>query len=129
MRKRLQQLVMLVIIAMFVLAFLVVPVAANGNGGNGAGLAMALMIAGFIAPYLAQMLKKLFGDLEALPALWLSFVVAVVISIVALVVTGELGWTTPPSDPIRAVTWFLQFVGSVFAIATLVYKTLIKRPE
>lgn len=132
MRKRLQRMfdigAILVIVTMLVLV-MTVPVWAANDDGNGAGEGLALMIAGFIAPYLTQVLKRLFGDLESMPALWLSFVVAVVISLVALVITGELGWTTPPSEPVAFVTWFLQFVGGVFGIATLVYKVLIKRPE
>ena len=128
--KRLQRWFGIGVILVILMLVLAVPVwAASGDGGSVTGIALALVIAGAIAPYLTQVLKKLFGDLEALPALWMSFAVAVLVSFIALTVTGELGWTAPPSEPIAAATWFLQFVGSVFGMATLVYKLLIKRPK
>lgn len=129
--KRLRRLfsirAMLVIVMLFVLA---VPVwATNGDDWNVGGLALALAIAGLIAPWLTQLLKKLFGDVEGLAALWATFVVAILVSLVALIITGELGWTAPPSDPVAWGTWFLQFVGGVFTMATLIYKHFISRPE
>jgi len=113
-------------------ALLATPVLAADNGGDEGNItakALALLFAGLIAPYLTQWLKKVFGDVEALPALWIAFGVSVALSAICLLVTGELGWTAPPSEPIAAVTWFFEFAGTVFALATLVYKVLIKRPE
>lgn len=91
--------------------------------------ALAMLVAGIVAPYLTQWLKKRFGGLEARPALWVAFAVAVGLSAVALIVTGEMGWVPPLGEPVQAVTWFLEHVGVVFTLATLIYKTLISKPE
>jgi len=116
---------MLILLLVLVLA---VPVAAanSGDGGGITGEALALLIAGLVAPYLTQWLKKLFGSLEARPALWLAFGVSAVVAVIALLVTGELGWTLPPGEPIQAVVWFLEHTGIVFALATLVYHQFIR---
>ena len=90
---------------------------------------LALFVAGLIAPYLTQFVKKLFGDHGGVPAVWLSFGVAMAISAVALILTGGLGWITPPTEPTAAFEWFAKYVGVIYALSTLVYKNLISRPE
>ena len=89
---------------------------------------LALFVAGLFAPYLTQGLKKLFGNVEALPAVWLSFGVSIVVAALALVATGELGWVTPPTDPTQTFVWLAKYVGVIYGLATLVYKNIIKRP-
>ncbi len=116
-----------VILALLALA-LPVLAAGDGVGGIVGGEALALLMAGFVAPYLAQFLKRAFGGLEALPALWVSFGTSVVVALVALFITGELGWTSPPAEPVALLTWFSTIAGSVFALATMVYKLKIKPP-
>ena len=123
--KRLMSLLFLVVSVVALVLIMAVPVAAGGEGAV-TGEALALLIAGLVAPYLTQWLKRLFGGLEAKPALWLSFGVSVVIATLALIVTGQLGWTAPPGEPVEVISWFAQFAGAVFALATLVYKTFIK---
>lgn len=112
------------------LVIIVVPtLASDGENGNITAEALALLLAGFVAPILAQWLKRFFGDVEALPALWLSFATAVVIAVIALFITGVLGWSAPPLDPIGLFSWFGELALAVFGLATLVYKNLIKKPE
>lgn len=96
--------------------------------GNVTAELLALFVAGLIAPYLTQLLKILFGNTEGTRALWLSFGVAILISAVALLLTGEMGWVTPPTEPTLAFAWFAKYVGVVYALSTLVYKNLISRP-
>ena len=84
--------------------------------------AIALLIAGLIAPWLAQAIKdwlKLSGGAAA----WLAFVVSVVVALVAVVVTGGLA-AVPWADPPAAVVALAGICGAVFAIATLVYQSL-----
>ena len=120
----------LLVWALLFLFVIVVPaVASNGEGGNVTAEALALLLAGFVAPYLAQVLKRLFGDVEAMPALWLSFVVSVLLAAVAMLITGALGWSMPPLDPIGLVSWVFELGLMVFGLATLVYKNLISKPE
>lgn len=89
----------------------------------------ALFVAGVVAPYLTQVLKKFFGDTEGITALWLSFGVSVGISVAALVLTGELGWVSMPANPTAAIGWFVKYAGVIYALSTLIYKNLIGRPE
>ena len=118
-----------IVVLVFLSLALAVPVAAdNGNGGGGVtARALAMLIAGLVAPYLIQWLKKLFGGLEARPALWLAFAAAVLLSALSLLVTGEMGWTPPAGEPVQAMTWFLEHVGVVFALATIVYHQFISK--
>ena len=124
--KRLMNLPFLVVFVVALVVIMAVPVWAAGGEGAVTGEALALLIAGLVAPYLTQWLKGLFGGIEAKPALWLSFGISVVIAALALIVTGQLGWTAPPGEPVESISWFVQFAGAVFALATLVYKTIIK---
>ena len=116
--------------ALLFLFVIVVPtMASDGEGGSVTAEAFALILAGFVAPYLAQMLKRMFGDVEAMPALWLSFAVSVVLAITAMLVTGVLGWSTPPLEPVDLVSWVFELGLAVFGLATMVYKNLISKPE
>ena len=114
------------VLVLLLVLVVAVPVAAASNGNGGiTGEGLALLIAGLIAPYLTQLLKKWFGGLEARPALWLAFGVSILVSVLALLATGALGWTAPPTEPVAAIGWFAKMAGSVFALATLVYHQFI----
>ena len=76
---------------------------------------LALFIAGILAPYITELLKR--GQVEGKKALWLAFVVSVVLAIGALLVTGGLS----VSDP----TQFAGAAGAVFSLATIIYKQFI----
>ena len=84
--------------------------------------ALALLIAGLIAPWVIQAIKGWLG-LSGAPAAWLTLVVSVVIAVVAVVVTGGLS-AIPWSDPVAAVQALGVIGGVVFTIASMVYKTL-----
>lgn len=129
MRKLIIVVTLMLLLLTLVLA---VPIAAsNGDGENGSitARALAMMIAGIVTPYLTQWLKKLFGGLEAKSALWVAFGVSVGVSVAALLFTGGMGWTPPLDEPVQTVTWFVEHVGVVFALATLVYHQFLSGGE
>jgi len=116
--------------ALLFLVIIVIPaMASSGESGNIGAEALALLLVGIVAPYLSQVLKAIFGDVNGLPALWLSFAVSTVLAIVALLVTGELGWSAPPLDPPSLFSWFVELALAVYGLATVIYKSLIKQPE
>ncbi len=115
--------------ALVFLFVIVVPAVASNGEGSVTAEALALILAGFVAPYLAQLLKRLFGDVEAMAALWLSFAVSVVLAGVAMLITGRLGWSAPPTDPVGLLTWIFELGLAVFGLATMIYKTWISKPE
>lgn len=90
---------------------------------------LALFVASLIAPFAIQYLKKWFGDLEAVPALWVAFGTSVVLAGGALFLTGGLGLACDLSDPLHCIAGALEAVGVVFGLATVVYKFFMSRPE
>jgi len=87
---------------------------------------VGLFFAGLIAPILIQWLKK--GKLEGRTALYLSFGVSVVLAVVCMLLTGELPAVGSAGDPAALIASVLEAAGVVFALATLLYKTIKPGP-
>jgi predicted membrane-bound mannosyltransferase len=79
---------------------------------------LALTLAGIVAPFIVQLIRKYFGvhALKDWVAQAIVLVVSVVLAVIAGLITGELETAT---DVISAA-------GQVFAVATLVYKSILQ---
>lgn len=73
---------------------------------------IALVIAGFVTPFIAQSLKKAIGW-QRKAALLLALIVAVIISFISILVASIF-------DP--SVSFTLLGTAGVFSLATIVYK-------
>ena len=85
--------------------------------------ALALLIAGIVASPIITFFKNRAG-LSGVPALWFAYALTAVIAGVAILATG--GFAALPSfgDPVTFVEFALLQAGAVFALATLVYRSL-----
>ena len=90
---------------------------------------LALFVASLVAPFLIQYLKKWFGNLEAVNALWVAFGTSVVLGGLALFLTGGLGLACDLSDPLHCVAGAIEAVGVVFGLATVIYKFFLAQPK
>ena len=90
---------------------------------------LALFVAGLIAPFLTQLLKKWFGDLEAKPALWVSFGASAALAAVALFLTGGFKIACDLGNPLTCITGIVEAIGVVFGLATVIYKFFMSKPE
>lgn len=87
-------------------------------------LVLIPILVGVIGVPAVNWLKQQF-KLEGIQALWLAFAVSVVLAIFALVLVG--GFVMPPGgDPLAITARVIEWVGLVFATATLIYKSLPK---
>lgn len=86
---------------------------------------VGLFFAGLIAPVLVQWLKK--GKIEGRAALYLTFGVSALLAVACMLVTSELPPVGPAGDPVTLIASILEAAGVVFALATLLYKTI--KPE
>ena len=83
--------------------------------------AIALLVAGLIAPFIAQLIKAL-GGYEDLRAMWAVIAVSAVLAAIALLATGEVPYEGPPLAPLEFFAWFAARAGTVLGLATIVYK-------
>lgn len=83
------------------------------------------VLAGAIGVPLVNFIKAQF-NLDGLKALWLTFGVSVALAIVALLITGS--FAIPAGDPLAIVAKVIEWVGVVFATATLIYKAIALKP-
>jgi len=89
--------------------------------------AFAIFVAGLIAPFLTQQLKKLFGGLEDERALWTAFAVSFALAVLAQLLTGELAVTCIAGDPAACTASVLKAAMTAFGLATIVYKMLLSK--
>ena len=89
---------------------------------------LALFVAGLIAPFLAQLLKKWFGGIEAKAALWVAFGASAVLAALAMLLTGGLAFACDLSNPLGCIAGVLESVGVVFGLATVIYKFFLSKP-
>lgn len=85
-----------------------------------------LVIAGLIAPFVTQLIKSIFGNLEGKEALWATFAVAFVFALLAYLVSG--GLAVPGGEPVEVVSSILTQFGTVLGLATAIYKLFIAPP-
>jgi len=87
-------------------------------------LVLIPILVGTIGVPLVNWLKAQF-KLDGIKALWLAFGASVILAIFALVLTG--GFVVPPGgDPLAIAARVIEWVGLVFATATLIYKSMAK---
>ena len=87
-------------------------------------LVLIPILVGTVGVPLVNWLKAQF-KLEGIQALWLAFAVSVILAIVALVLVG--GFVMPPGgDPLAIAARVIEWIGLVFATATLIYKSMAK---
>jgi peptidoglycan biosynthesis protein MviN/MurJ (putative lipid II flippase) len=89
----------------------------------------ALFLAGLIAPFLTQQLKKWFGGLEDARALWTAFGVSFALAVLAQLLTGELAVACVAGDPVGCMSSILQAAMVAFGLATLIYKAFLGKQE
>ncbi|MDA8216151.1 MAG: hypothetical protein M0Z94_00885 [Dehalococcoidales bacterium] len=77
--------------------------------------ALALLIAGIVAPFLVQFIKA--GRLSGLWAFWLTVVVSVILAVIAELLTGGL----PPSTE-----EFFVRASAVFALGQVIWRNVFK---
>jgi len=91
---------------------------------------IALAIAGFVAPFIIDVLKRWWG-LQDEKALWFAFACSVIIACLATTLAGVFkpgsGWGLVDwSDPLKAIAQIAAMAGPVFTLATLVYWRILK---
>jgi len=86
-------------------------------------LFLALTVAGFLLPWVVQLVKEDLG-LSDKTALWATFVVAFFGAVLAGAVVGDLFAPIPAGDPTAVVGELVARTMWVFGLATLVYKSL-----
>ncbi len=89
--------------------------------------AFALFLAGLIAPFLIQQIKKLFGGWEDTRALWLAFAVSFVLAAGAQLLTGEFALACVAGDPAGCVSSVLEAAMAAFGLATVIYKVFMSK--
>jgi uncharacterized membrane protein YhdT len=84
----------------------------------------ALVLAGLVSPFVTWLVKKVFSNPQSYGALWLAFVVSVVLAFIAEAYTK--GFTGFPSilEPAAIVSWFVDKALVVFGISQVVYQNL-----
>jgi uncharacterized Tic20 family protein len=85
-----------------------------------------LVIAGLVAPFVIQIIKTVFGDLEGKEALWATFGVSVVFAVAAGLLSGYL--IAPAGDQVAVTSSVLTQFGTVLGLATAIYKLFISQP-
>ena len=85
--------------------------------------ALALLIAGIVVSPIITFLKNRVG-LSGVSALWFAYALSAVIAAVAILATAGFGALPSFGDPVTFVEFALFQAGAVFALATLVYKSL-----
>jgi hypothetical protein len=82
---------------------------------------LALTVAGFIAPWLIEIIKKFFGTPEGKKALALSMAVSFLISLGVVFFQGKFSWTDPAAI-------FQSFV-LVLGVSSTVYQFIQKKVQ
>jgi hypothetical protein len=82
---------------------------------------LALTIAGFVAPWLIEIIKKFFGTPDGKKALALSMVVSFLISLGVVFFQGKFSWTDPAAI-------FQSFV-LVLGVSSTVYQFIQKKVQ
>jgi hypothetical protein len=65
-------------------------------------------------------------NLAGIKALWLAFGVSVVLAVAALLFTGS--FVIPSGDPLAIAGKIIEWIGVVFATATMIYKGIELKP-
>ena len=89
--------------------------------------AVALFLAGLVAPWLVKVFNR--AGWKGPRALWLSFVVSVVLAVIAQAATGGLATGLAWDDPVRLIGELAARAGVVFALGQLVFQSLKDRME
>lgn len=82
---------------------------------------LALTVAGFVAPWLIEIIKKFFGTPEGKKALALSMVVSFLISLGVVFFQGKFTW----SNPVEIFESFILVLG----ISSTVYQFIKKQVQ
>lgn len=90
-----------------------------------------ILIAGAVAPFIIQGIKAAYkgatgAEMPGIAALNLTYVVAVLFAFAGRVVAGE--FIVPDGELADVVPLLVTQIGAVLAVATFIYKSLIKPP-
>ena len=87
-----------------------------------------LVLAGILAPFVTQVVKKLFNNPEDMNAIWVLYGVSFILAALAWLASGKMGTFT--GDPINDVAVAGNAIAGAAGWATLVYnlfKTQVKK--